>query len=166
MTSASEEKSGESTNLIYGDMAQITVASRIPEFWTDQPRLWFVQMDAILAPQKLSDEARYNLAITKLGKDVISQLTDYLLKPPNTKKYEGLKERLLTIFEETQTRRLQKLIGEMELGDQRPSQLLTKMTDLARGKISSETLRILWQGHLPESVRAVLTVADTTELEK
>ena len=32
MTATGQEK--------YGEMAQITAASRIPEFWTEKPRLW------------------------------------------------------------------------------------------------------------------------------
>lgn len=148
------------------DMAQISVASRIPEFWIDQPRLWFLQIEAILAPQKLADEAKYNLVVTKLGKNVIAQVADFLMKPPESKKFETLKDKLLAIYEESETRKLQKLIGEMDLGDQRPSQLLSRMKDLARGKISEETLRLLWQGHLPISVRAVLTVADSKDLDK
>lgn len=55
---------------------------------------------------------------------------------------------------------------EMELGDQKPSQLLRRMKELARGKIEGETLKILWQGHLPSSVQAVLTVTSTKDLEE
>ncbi|XP_045450494.1 uncharacterized protein LOC123659292 [Melitaea cinxia] len=54
----------------------------------------------------------------------------------------------------------------MELGDQRPSQLLRRMRDLARGKIPDETLLIMWQSHLPASVRAVLAVSEVKDLEK
>ncbi|XP_047543247.1 uncharacterized protein LOC125075582 [Vanessa atalanta] len=53
----------------------------------------------------------------------------------------------------------------MELGEQKPSQLLRRMRDLARDKIPDDTLRILWQGHLPSSVRAGLAVTEVKELE-
>ncbi|KAL0821350.1 hypothetical protein ABMA28_005939 [Loxostege sticticalis] len=136
-----------------------------PEFWCDQPRLWFVQCEAILGPQKLSDEARFNLVVAKLGKDVIQQVSDILLKPPETKKFDVLKERLLKAYEESEIRQFQKLLSGMELGDQKPSQLLRRMKDLAREKIPDETLRIMWQGHLPSSVRAVLAVSESQDLE-
>nr|XP_026498875.1 uncharacterized protein LOC113402777 [Vanessa tameamea] len=147
------------------ELAVVTVSSRIPEFWCDQPRLWFVQCEAILVPQKLSDEARFNLVVTKLGKEVIQQVSDILLKPPDVKKYDTLKERLLKVYEESEIRQFQKLLSEMELGDQKPSQLLRRMRDLARKKISDETLRIMWQGHLPPSVRGVLAVSEVRDLE-
>lgn len=147
------------------ELSTITVSSRIPEFWIDQPRLWFLQIEAILGPQKLSDEAKYNLLVAKLGKDVIQQVSDILLKPPESKKFDVLKARLLTVYEESENRRFQKLLSEMELGDQKPSQLLRRMKDLARGKIFDETLILMWQGHLPASVRAVLAVSDNKDLE-
>lgn len=147
------------------ELAVVTVSSRIPEFWCDQPRLWFVQSEAILAPQKLSDEAKFNLVVTKLGKDVIQQVSDILLKPPETKKFETLKTRLLTVYEESENRQLQKLLSEIELGDQKPSQLLRYMRDLARGKIPDETLSMMWQSHLPSSIRAVLAVSVVKDLE-
>ncbi|XP_035454518.2 uncharacterized protein LOC118279093 [Spodoptera frugiperda] len=147
------------------ELATVTVSSRIPEFWSDQPRLWFVQCEAVLGPQKLSDEARFNLVVTKLGKEVVQQVSDILLKPPETKKFEALKTRLLSVYEESETRQFQKLLGEMELGDQKPSQLLRRMKDLARDKVPDETLRLMWQGHLPSPVRAVLAVTEVTNLD-
>lgn len=118
-----------------GEVAVVSVSSRIPEFWCDQPRLWYVQCEAILSNQKLSDEARYNLVVTKLGKEVVQQVSDILLKPPATGKFDTLKERLLKIYEESEIRQFQKLLSEMELGDQKPSQLLRRVRDLARDKI-------------------------------
>lgn len=147
------------------ELAAITLTSKIPDFWTDQPRVWFIRTEAMLAPQKLSDEARYDIIVSKLGKDAIQQVTDLLIEPPPTKKYEALKARLLKIYEESKNRQLQKLISEMELGEQKPSQLLRRMKELAKDKIPDDTLRILWQGHLPSAVRAVLAVSDTKELE-
>lgn len=146
-------------------LEQITIASRIPEFWPDQPRVWFVRLESTINQQRLSDLARYDLVITKLNKEIIGQVTDILVKPPDTNKYEMLKERLLTIFEESASRQVQKLIGEMELGDQRPSQLLRRMRNLAQERVPDETLTVLWQSHLPTAIKAVLAVADAKDLD-
>lgn len=147
------------------DIAAISISARIPDFWQDQPRIWFVQVEAVLQPQRLSDESRYHLVVAKLGKQVIQQVSDVLVRPPDQNKYETLKARLLAIYEESESRQVQKLIGEMDLGDQKPSQLLRRMRDLARDKVSNETLLILWQNHLPSSARAVLAVTDTKDLD-
>lgn len=147
------------------DLAAVSVSSRIPDFWEDKPTHWFIQIDAILNPQHLSDQAKYDLVIAKLSKEAIGQITDLLLQPPSSGKYETIKKRLLYIYEESATRQLQKLLSEMDLGDQKPSQLLRRMRDLAREKVPDHTLCILWQNHLPPATRAVLAVAETKNLE-
>lgn len=83
----------------------------------------------------MSDLNKFQVVISKLPKDIICQLTDLLINPPNTNKYEAIKQILLTIHEERETKTIQKFISEMDL-DQKPSQLLQKMRDLARGKIT------------------------------
>lgn len=145
------------------DLAAISISARMPEFWPDHPRAWFIQIEAVLLPQRLSDLAKYNVVVAKMGKQAIQQVTDILTNPPDTLKYETLKTRLLTLYEESENRQVQKLIGEMELGGQKPTQLLRKMQALAKGKITDDTLIILWQNHLPASVRAVLAVAETKD---
>ncbi|CAH2243884.1 uncharacterized protein LOC120636793 [Pararge aegeria] len=147
------------------ELAAITLTSKILDFWTDQPRILFIRTEAMLAPQKLSDDARYDIVVSKLSKDAIQQVTDLLIEPPAVKKFETLKARLLLFTRSLKTKQLQKLISEMELGDQKPSQLLRRMRELAKDKIPNDTLRILWQGHLPSAVRAVLAVSETKELE-
>lgn len=147
------------------NVSAVSVTARIPDFWKDAPRVWFIQTEAVLQPQHLGDEAKYQLVIAKLGKEVIHQVTDILIEPPSSNKYNTLKRRLLDIYEEFEVRKIQKLIGEMDLGEQKPSQLLRRMQELAGSKIAKETLAILWQNHLPTSVRSVLTVTDSKELD-
>lgn len=136
----------------------VSVGARIAEFWVDQPRAWFVHAESTINQQKTSDEAKYNIVLSKLGKDTITQITSLIMSPPATNKYETLKSKLIEIYEESENRQIQKLISEMELGEQKPSQLLRKMQDLARNKVPDKTLRVLWQGHLPATVRTVLAV--------
>jgi hypothetical protein len=161
LPSTSNSDSGNATAL-----ASITVSSRIPEFWTDMPRLWFIQFEAAVENQRLGDAARQNLVVTKLSKHAIKQVSDLLLSPPADNRYETLKDRLLKNYEESDTRQTQKLLREMELGTQKPSQLLRNMRDLARGKILDQTLIIMWNGHLPPAVQAVLAASEVTDMEK
>ncbi|CAH0687934.1 unnamed protein product [Spodoptera exigua] len=147
------------------DLAAITLTSKIPEFWVDSPRVWFYRIEAMLAPQKLSDDSRFDIVVSKLSKEAIQQVTDLLMDPPEGKKFDTLKVRLLTIYEESKNRQLQKLISEMDLGDQKPSQLLRRMRELAKEKIPDDTLKMMWQGHLPSPVRAVLAVTDSKDLD-
>ncbi|XP_037877372.2 uncharacterized protein LOC119630912 [Bombyx mori] len=147
------------------DIMAISLSTRIPEFWTEQPRAWYIRIESILAPQKLGDEVKFDIVVSKLPKEVIIQLTDFLAKPPDTGKFLALKTKLLSTFEESKSRQIERLIGEMELGDQKPSQLLHRMRELARDKVPDDTLRVLWQGHLPTTLRAILTVTETKDLD-
>ncbi|CAG9097741.1 unnamed protein product [Plutella xylostella] len=147
------------------EVESISLASRVSEFWPDQPRVWFVRTEAILGPQKLSDEARFDLVVQKLGKDVVNHVTDILINPPPTKKFDTLKQRLLAIYEESHNRQIEKVISEFELGDQKPSQLLRRMREKAMNKFPDETLSVIWQNRLPKQVRAVLAVSAVTDLE-
>lgn len=148
------------------ESAALSVTSRISEFWTHQPRVWFIRTEATLAPQKLGDHSKFDLVVSKLNGDTVDQLSDFLMNPPETGRYEALKQKLLKIYEDSQTKQIEKLINEMELGDQKPSQLLAKMKALARDKVTDGTLKVLWQNLLPPTVRAVLTVTDTKDLDR
>lgn len=146
-------------------VAPIELKAQIPDFWTDDPRLWFAQFEVLLASQKQGEVKKFGLVLPKLSKSTIQQARDIILNPPK-KPYTALKERLLMVYEESVTRKLQKVLHESKLGDQKPTQLLRSMKNLAGNKIPDETMRILWMGRLPETVRTVLTVSETTELEK
>lgn len=148
------------------DLAAISIQTRLPEFWAEMPRLWFAQTESILGPQKQGDEAKFNLVVAKLGRDALQQVSDILLSPPATGKYDAIKERLLQTYEESASRQFQKLVSEMELGSQKPSQLLRRMRDLGRNtQVSEQTLHNLWIARLPNSMRAVLTVSQDQTLE-
>lgn len=149
-----------------GELATISVSSRIPEFWLEMPRLWFAQLESVLDPQKLGDKAKYDMVISKLSKTALQQVSDILLSPPDERKYQTVKNRLLEVYEESAERQFQKLVSEMELGAQKPSQLLRKMRELGRTtQISEQALLNLWLQRLPSSVRAVLTVSQDQNLE-
>lgn len=148
------------------EISSISLSARIPEFWTEMPRLWFAQFESIMLPQKQGDDCKFHLVVSKLGRETVQQVGDLLLNPPSEQKYGAIKQRLLSIYEESAERQFQKLIGEMELGDQKPSQLLRKMTELARNaKVADSTLHNLWLQRLPASVRAVLTVSQDQKLD-
>lgn len=148
------------------DVALISVQTRIPEFWTEMPRMWFAHFEAVMGPQKQSDNAKFEMAIAKLDRDALRQVSDLVQSPPATEKYNALKQRLLTVYEESAETQFQRLVSDMDLGTQKPSQLLRKMTELARNcGIEGGPLKKLWINRLSPSVRAVLAVSSNSNLE-
>lgn len=147
-------------------LAAIGITSKLPEFWVDMPRLWFSQFEAVMAPQKQGEEAKFNLVISKLGRDSIQQVSDLVTSPPENNRYTALKERLLQVYEESAERQFQKLVSELELGSQKPTQLLRRMRDLGRTtQVSEQTLKSLWLSRMPISVRAVIAVCEDQTLD-
>lgn len=147
-------------------LSPVSVTDKIENFWPRAPELWFEKAEAVINPQKMSDDSKYQILLSKLNFEVTEQVSDMVLDPPNEKKYEILKAKLISVYWESTNRQIKKLIGEMELRDQQPSHLLRKMRDLARGKVTDETLRVMWKNQLPPSIRSVLAVTDEEDLEK
>lgn len=145
-------------------LTAMSLANRLPEFFKQEPRLYFAQFEAVIAPQKASDEAKYQLVIAKLQLDELRQVSDIITNPPQEDKYETIKARLISVYVDSEFRSFQKLLSEMELGDQKPSQLLRRMRDLAGAKMQDEALHFMWVGHLPKHVRSILAVSDQKNL--
>lgn len=119
-----------------------------------------------MADQKCGERKKIYLVVAKLSTDSLEQVFDLILEPPEEKPYSVLKERLLIIYEESDTQRMRKLLKETDLGEQKPSRLLRRMKNLCRGKLPDDTLRLLWMGHLPLAARTVLAISEVTDLQK
>lgn len=156
----------EHADLTDVSLAAISVSTKLPDFWADMPRLWFAQFEAVMAPQKQGDLSKFNMVISKLGRDALQQVSDLLTTPPQNDKYAVLKERLLQVYEESAERQFQKLVSELELGSQKPTQLLRRMKDLGRTtQVSDQTLKSLWLSRMPSSIRAVIAVCQDQSLD-
>ncbi|XP_037941334.1 patched domain-containing protein 3-like [Teleopsis dalmanni] len=68
-------------------------------------------------------------------------------------------------YSESEQRKIQRLLSEVELGDRRPTQLLTELTALAKDKVSDEFLKSLWLKRLPPQVRAILQASNVALAE-
>lgn len=77
-----------------------------------------------------------------------------------------IKKRLITAYSDSRERQIKKLLSEVELGDQKPSQLLREMRALADNRITEEVLRTLWRQRLPTHIQIVLSASDDVALDK
>lgn len=147
------------------DLAAISVQSRILPFWRDLPRAWFIQFEAVVDPLKTSDDQKFRYVLQQLQATDLQHVTDILYDTPATDKYITLKNRLLAVYEKSDVKNFQKLVSGLQLGDQKPSQLLRKMRELSAGMITNEGLRIEWLNHLPTQIRVVLSVNTESSLD-
>lgn len=159
---ATEEKT--TTFGIGADIFPVSIQSRILPFWREYPRLWFAQFEALIEPSKIGDDQKFRYVLSVLQQTDVQQIGDILLNPPTSGKYLALKNRLLSVYQESEAKQLQKLLSGQELGDQKPSQLLRKMRDLGGSMVKDDALKVLWLNQLPTSVRAVLSVSEESSL--
>lgn len=147
------------------DVAAVSVHSRLLPFWRELPKAWFIQFEAVVEPLKTSDDQKYRYVLQQLQPQDLQQITDILYKPPQSNKYETIKRRLLDVYQVSQVENFQKLIAGLELGDQKPSQLLRRMKELSGDFITDEGLRIEWLKQLPAQIRVVLSINNEATLE-
>ncbi|XP_063624772.1 uncharacterized protein LOC134796515 [Cydia splendana] len=147
------------------DLAGISIQSKLLPFWREHPRLWFAQFEAIVEPLKTSDDQKFRYALGVMQAADIQQVSDIILKPPSTGKYNALKTRLLSVYEESASRQFQKLISGLELGEQKPTQLLRRMRELGKNMVPDDGLKVMWMNQLPVQVRTVLSVNNESSLD-
>ncbi|GFX62346.1 uncharacterized protein TNCV_407411 [Trichonephila clavipes] len=125
------------------------------------PKLWFLQLEAQFTNSGISnDTTKYNIVITALDKNVLDLVGDILSNPPHHDKYEVLKNGLLNRLTDTEVSRLKKkLLTGMELGDQRPSNVLRQMKSLAGSSISDKLINSLELLSLPQQTQAISSIS-------
>ncbi|KAK5642171.1 hypothetical protein RI129_001036 [Pyrocoelia pectoralis] len=142
------------------------VTLKLPPFWKRNPTVWFTQVESqFIIANITADVTKYHYVIAAIDSNILSEVSDIILKPPTVGMYSTLKNQLISRFTESQERRVNKLLHDLELGDKRPSQLLREMSDLAQDKITDSLLKTLWLQRLPKNIQTILIVSEDT-LEK
>lgn len=145
------------------------VSVKVPPFWPEQPEIWFAQVEAQFGISGInSDISRFNTVVAAIESGVLAQISDAILNPPEVGKYNHLKACIIERYCDSEQKKIQKLISEIDLGDKRPTQLLNELSGLAKGKINNDFLKSLWLQRLPAQTRAILQAsnADLPELAK
>ncbi|GBP17365.1 hypothetical protein EVAR_70487_1 [Eumeta japonica] len=145
------------------------VSVKVPPFWPEQPEIWFAQVEAQFNISGINNDiSRFNTVVAAIESGVLAQISDAILSPPEKDKYVNLKSCIIERYCDSEQKKIQKLISEIDLGDKRPTQLLNELSGLAKGKINDEFLKSLWLQRLPTHVRAILQAsnADLPELAK
>ncbi|KAL4721668.1 hypothetical protein ACJJTC_018233 [Scirpophaga incertulas] len=137
------------------------VSLKFPSFWPEKPEIWFYQIDAQFSIHKITnDTTKFNHLIAQIDPKLVENLWDIICDDTITNKYTRSKERLLTIFKDSENKRMKTLLTGIELGDLKPSQLLRRMQSLAGSDISNSALKTLWLDKLPDTIKNVLIVSD------
>lgn len=160
-----DSKQSDSESCVVSDVAAVSIQSRLLPFWREYPRAWFIQFESVVDIRKTPDDQKYKYLLQQLQTSDLRHITDLLYSPPAINKYDSLKQRLLSVYEQSEVKNFQQLISGLELGDEKPSQLLRRMKELAGNMITEEGLKIEWLNHMPQQIRVVLSVNTDSSLE-
>ncbi|XP_025266505.1 uncharacterized protein LOC112638642 [Camponotus floridanus] len=140
---------------------------KLPPFWRDNPTLWFMQVEASFTLSRItSDDSKYRYVLVNLDTTVLPFMSDIVTSPPATNKYDVLKRRIIDAFGKTSETKLRRLLRNHELTDDKPSNFLQKLRNLAGVQCSDIVLRTLFLEQLPDNVRSILAISEVGDLSK
>lgn len=147
-------------------LSAFSAVDKIPPFWKRDPELWFCQIEAIFSRANITNSlTKFHTIVPKIDFEILQQASD-LVKRPSETPYEDLKERLVGVYAHSESKRIQQLLEGKQLGDEKPSQLLRQMKQLAGGTVADGILKTLWLRALPQNMQAILMSTDHTEISK
>ena len=148
-------------------IASAAAACRPSSFWRAKPRLWFDQFESLMQVHRVTaDNMKFHLTISALDADTLTTVSDIYRSSPATDKYKTLKEAILERLTDSPDKQLNTLLHEIQLGDQKPSELYRRMFELAEGRAPEDVLRLRWLSLLPPYVQNVLKIFKTQDLNE
>jgi len=145
---------------------------KLPTFWANNPRTWFIQAEAQFSLGKITaDVSKYNYVVATLPQDIAETVADILENPPDADLYRNLKETLIDRHSLSLESRIKRLTSDEEIGDKKPSDFYRTLKRIAgdSGTVGGELLKKLWISKLPQAVGVALIPQkddDVTKLTK
>lgn len=142
------------------NMQNAAVSIQKIAFWSANPGAWFRVIETQFTVARISDEVtKFNHIISMLDPDTINKCMDILEDVSADTPYSDFRTRVIARLSESEQSRLNKVLLGTDLGDRKPSELLSLMQSLAKGSFKEEALKTLWLQRLPSQVRAILAVS-------
>ena len=139
------------------------VAFKIPTFWPADPDLWFAQVEAQFSTRGITvEKTKYEYIVSALAPDTATIVRELILSPPTDAPYATLKAALIKRTAGSNQQKLQRLLTGVELGDQKPTQLLRRMRQLWNDDAGEALLQELFLQRLPANARMVLASSNPT----
>lgn len=99
----------------------------------------------------------------RLDPDILMEVSD-VIRDVSTRTYAHLKAALIKRFTHSEEERLNRLLGDMYLGDRSPSQMLREIKPLAGGDVPDNIVRSLWLKKLPHTSQPMLQALSVSNL--
>lgn len=143
-----------------------SVSVKLPICWRDNIALWFAQAESQFTNSRVKDDfTKYNIIVAALDADTLRCVSDVVIKPPAADKYNFLKTCLIERLQDSEEKRLARLLTGLQLDDRKPTGLLRHMVELAGPALAeSAIIRTLWLQRLPQNVQAILSAIPENNL--
>lgn len=140
---------------------------KFPAFYKPDPSFWFEQVEAAFHTHGITaDETKFRYVILHADQEVLPHVISIARNPPDSNKYEAVKQRILSAFEESQESRLRRVLQGQSIGYSKPSHYLQHIRNTGGTQVTDAILRTLLLEQLPEQIRVVLGISSETDVEK
>uniref|UniRef100_A0A2M4BUR1 Putative gypsy52-i ag n=1 Tax=Anopheles marajoara TaxID=58244 RepID=A0A2M4BUR1_9DIPT len=113
------------------------------------------------------DARRYRLLVSQIPTRALTEVQPLIDNPPQEgSKYEYAKKAMKAYYEETQRQKINRLLGELEMGDEKPSKFLADMRRAAGDAMSESIIVDLWTSRLPPCVQSAVIATRGSTNEK
>lgn len=139
----------------------------IPQLTEVNIDAYFMSIEFWFRASGITDDTRkYYTVMSQITPTRLIELRGIIDAVPNAGKYQYIKAELTSHFAESEQRRLRRVLSEMPLGDQRPSQLYHSMQRVAGATLTEGALVELWSTRLPAHTHAAIAASTETVAEK
>lgn len=141
---------------------------KIPQFFSADPALWFVQVEASLRSAQITAEStKADIVIAALDFEVVSAIKDLIIQSPRPPDiFNLIKKRIIAVFASSEESNLRKLLKGQVITEGKPSLILNRLRALNDGKCDDVIIKSIFLDNLPANMRAILSASGTLELSK
>lgn len=140
-----------------------SVNLKIPDFWENDAVLWLANVEAQFVAHGITDNSKkYAYLISKLNKPSLMRcVIDIVAGPEAEQTYENLRARIVSRFGDDKDTLWNKMMS-VELGDRKPSQLLSELrTYAALLGMNNDTVKLQFMRRLPPQMSQILTLVSS-----
>jgi hypothetical protein len=147
---------------------QLITVPQLTQVWTTNIQSWFIyaenEFDALgIQEQRL----KFQITLRSLTRELFDEVTPLMMDHKTTDPYDLLKEALLKRLALSDKQRADELFRDIELGDQKPTQLLRRMRQLLNGQqLDERLLKQLFLQKLPKQAQTALAACRSVSLDE
>jgi hypothetical protein len=121
------------------------------------PEMWFAVMEVYFTKACVVDnQQRYLFVISALPPRYANEVRDIIMRPLDDHSYTSLKQELIKHLSSSQEEKTRKLLANVAMEDEKPSQYLRRLQTLADSAVPDDLLRTLWMRGLPDKLKPTM----------